>query len=72
VRWELGTIGRGPAAVELTEYLCDEIRTWASERDQHKPTLIVYPADTTDSELAGPAIDKINGRFVLSYGDLAR
>lgn len=72
VRWELGAIGHGPAAVELTEYLCDEIRTWAPERDRHAASLIVYPADTSDSELAGPAIDKIHSRFVLTYDDLAR
>lgn len=72
VRWELGAIGHGPAAAELTEYLCDKIRTWAPERDQHTPSLIVYPADTPDSELAGPAIDKANSRFVLTYDDLVR
>ena len=72
VRWELGAIGHGPAAVELTEYLCDEIRTWAPERDQHAASLVVYPADTPDGELAGPAIDKIHSRFVLTYDDLAR
>ncbi|MFI7676366.1 hypothetical protein [Actinophytocola sp. NPDC049390] len=72
VRWELGAIGHGPAAAELTEYLCDEIRSWAPERDQHKPTLTVYPAHTPDSELAGPAIDKTHSRFVLTYDDLAR
>lgn len=72
VRWELGAIGHGPAAADLTEYLCDEIRTWAPERDQHAASLIVYPADTPDSELAGPAIDKIHSRFVLTYDDLAR
>ena len=70
VRWELGAIGHGPAADELTEYLCDEIRSWAPERNQHTPSLIVYPADTPDSELAGPAIDKTHSRFVLTY-DLA-
>ncbi|MEV6712649.1 methyltransferase, FxLD system [Lentzea sp. NPDC051208] len=67
VRWELGAIGHGPAADELTEYLCDEIRSWAPERNQHTPSLIVYPADTPDSELAGPAIDKTHSRFVLTY-----
>ena len=72
MRWELGAIGHGPAAAELTEYLCDEIRTWAPERDQHMPTLIVYPADTSDSELAGPAIDKTHSRFVLTYSNLSR
>jgi protein-L-isoaspartate(D-aspartate) O-methyltransferase len=66
VRWELGTIGHGPAATELTEYLCNEIRTWAPERNQHKPSLIVYPAGTPDSELAGPAIEKIHSRFVVT------
>ncbi|ANZ36013.1 methyltransferase, FxLD system [Lentzea guizhouensis] len=67
VRWELGAIGHGPAAGELTEYLCDEIRSWAPERNQHTPSLIVYPAGTPDSELAGPAIDKTHSRFVLTY-----
>lgn len=71
VCWELGAIGHGPAAVALTEYLCGEIRSWAPERDQHEPTLVVYPADTPDNELAGPAIEKANSRFVLTYDDLA-
>lgn len=66
MRWELGAIGHGPDAAELTEYLCDQIRAWAPERDQHTPTLIIYPADTPDSELAGPAIDKTHSRFVLT------
>jgi protein-L-isoaspartate(D-aspartate) O-methyltransferase len=70
VRWELGAIGHGPAAAELTEYLCDEIRTWAPERDQRKPALIVYPVGTPDSELAGVAIDKNHSRFVLTYDDV--
>ena len=69
-RWELGAIGHGPAAQELTEYLCDEIRRWAPARDQHTPTLIVYPADTLDGELTGPAIEKTNSRFVLTYDDM--
>lgn len=67
VHWELGAIGHGPAAAELTQYLCDEIRSWAPERNQHTPSLIVYPAGTPDSELAGPAIDKTHSRFVLTY-----
>jgi protein-L-isoaspartate(D-aspartate) O-methyltransferase len=56
--WELGAIGHGPAAAELTEHLCDEIRLWGPERNQRTPSLIVYPAGTPDSELAGPAIEK--------------
>lgn len=70
VCWELGTIGHGPAAAELTEYLCDEIRAWGPERNQRTPSLIVYLAGTPDSELAGPAIDKIGSRFVLTYDNL--
>ena len=70
VRWKLGAIGHGPAAPELTEYLCDAIRKWAPTRNQLAPTLIVYPADTPDSELAGPAIEKTNSRFVLTYDDV--
>lgn len=69
-RYELGAIGHGLAAVDLTEYLCDQIRTWAPERDQHTPTLTVYPAGTPDSELAGPAFEKNHSRFVLTYDDL--
>ncbi len=41
VRWELGAIGHGPSADELTEYLCDEIRSWAPERNRHTPSLNV-------------------------------
>ncbi|GGN29782.1 hypothetical protein GCM10011609_87050 [Lentzea pudingi] len=69
VHWELGAIGHGPSADELTAYLCEAIRSWAPERKQHTPSLTVYPADTPDSELAGPAIDKTHSRFVLTYGD---
>ncbi|HEX8869305.1 MAG TPA: methyltransferase, FxLD system, partial [Lentzea sp.] len=69
VRWELGVIGHGSAADELTGYLCDQIRSWAPERNQHMPSLTVYPSDTPDSELAGPAINKTHSRFVLTYGD---
>jgi len=72
LRWELGAIGHGPAATKLTEYLCDKIRTWAPEREQHTPSLTVYPADTPDSELAGPAIDKTHSRFVLAYDYLSK
>lgn len=67
VRAELGAIGHGPAAGQLTEYLCNEIRTWAPGRDQDAPTLTVYPAETPDSELAAPAINKTHTRFVLTY-----
>jgi protein-L-isoaspartate(D-aspartate) O-methyltransferase len=71
VCWELGAIGHGPAAAELTEYLCDEIRTCGPARNQRTPSLIVYPADTPDSELAGPAIETTHSRFVLTYDDLS-
>lgn len=64
VRWELGAIGHGPAAAELTERLCDEIRAWSPERDR-RPSVIAYPAGTPDSELAAPAIDKTHSRLVL-------
>ncbi len=68
VRWELGAIGHGPAAVELSEHLCEEIRAWAPERDTHKPTVLVYPAGTPDSELPeGIVMDKNHSRFVLTY-----
>lgn len=40
------------------------------ERNQRTPSLIVYLAGTPDSELAGPAIDKIGSRFVLTYDNL--
>jgi len=70
VRWELGAIGHGPAVQELTEYLCNEIRRWAPARNQHTPTLVVHPADTPDSELTGPTIEKTNSRFVLTYDDV--
>lgn len=69
-RHELGAIGHGPAALDLTEYLCDQVRSWASDRNQHTPTLTVYPAGTPDSELAGPAFEKTHSRFVLTYDDL--
>jgi protein-L-isoaspartate(D-aspartate) O-methyltransferase len=68
VRWELGAIGHGPAAAELTEHLCEEIRAWAPERDTRQPTLLIYPAGTSDADLpAGTVIDKNHSRFVLTY-----
>lgn len=68
VCWELGAFGHGPAAAELAEYLCDEIRSWGPERNQRTPLLTVYPAGT---ELAGPVIEKTHSRFVLTYNDVA-
>jgi protein-L-isoaspartate(D-aspartate) O-methyltransferase len=56
-----------PGRRRADRVLCDEIRSWAPEWNQHTPSLIVYPADTPDSELAGPAIDKTHSRFVLTY-----
>ncbi|WP_030106171.1 methyltransferase, FxLD system [Actinoalloteichus caeruleus] len=71
-RCELGVIGHGPAAAELTEHLCGEIRAWAPDRHRHSPTLTVHPAGAPDSELAGTAIDKTHSRFVLTYDDPPR
>jgi protein-L-isoaspartate(D-aspartate) O-methyltransferase len=71
VRWELGAIGHGPAATELTEHLCNEIRAWAPQRDQRKPTLILYPAGTPDNEPAGTTIHKTHSRLVLTYDDVS-
>nr|WP_246868804.1 hypothetical protein [Saccharopolyspora sp. ASAGF58] len=65
-RWELGAIGHGPAAAELVEHLCDEIRAWSSARDQ-RPVVIAYPVDTPDGDLIAPAIDKTHSRLVLTY-----
>ncbi|GAA2812644.1 hypothetical protein GCM10010470_55090 [Saccharopolyspora taberi] len=67
-RWELGAIGNGPAAEELTERLCDEIRAWSSARDK-RPTVIAYPADTPDNELAATPIEKAHSRLVLTFDD---
>ncbi|GAA4898692.1 methyltransferase, FxLD system [Streptomonospora salina] len=67
VHAELGAIGHGPAAPELTEYLCQQVRAWAPGREQDTPTLRVYPAGTPASELTGPVIDKAHSRFVLTY-----
>lgn len=68
VRWELGAIGHGPAATELTEHLSDEIRAWAPERDQRTPRVLVYPAGTPDAQLpSGTVLDKNHSRFVLTY-----
>ncbi|MBP2474811.1 protein-L-isoaspartate(D-aspartate) O-methyltransferase [Crossiella equi] len=71
VRWELGAIGHGPAAAELTEHLCDEARTWSPERDHYEPRLVVYPADTPDSELGGAVFEKTHSRFVFSYNSVS-
>lgn len=71
VRWELGAIGHGPAAAELAEHLCDEVRAWSINRDQRRPAVIAYPAGTPEGELVGPAIDKTHSRLVLTYDDNA-
>ncbi|PKW00234.1 protein-L-isoaspartate(D-aspartate) O-methyltransferase [Amycolatopsis echigonensis] len=66
-RWELGAVAHGPAADELARHLCDEIRAWSMHRDDRKPTLVAYAADTPDSALPGPPIDKTHSRLVLAY-----
>ncbi|MGW2051648.1 hypothetical protein ACWCPF_41930 [Streptomyces sp. NPDC001858] len=53
VRGESGAIGHGPSADELTEYLCDELRSWAPERIRHTPSLIVHSAWEPVLELGG-------------------
>lgn len=53
-------------AVPLTA----SIRASAPERNEHTPSLTVYPANTLGSELTGPAIDKTHSRFVLTYDGL--
>ncbi|WP_034268163.1 methyltransferase, FxLD system [Haloechinothrix halophila] len=68
-RWELGAIAHGPLAAELAERLCDEVRAWSADGRERKPTLIAYPADTPDSDLNGPAIDKNHSRLVLTYDE---
>jgi len=67
VRWELGAIGHGPAAAELAEHLCNEVRAWSVERDHRKPTLTAHPAGTPDTDLHGTIIDKNHSRLVLTY-----
>lgn len=71
VRWELGAIGHGPAAAELAEHLCNEVRAWSVERDRRKPILIAYPAGTPGSDLEGTPIDKNHSRLVLAYNENA-
>ncbi len=66
MRWELGAIGHGPAAAELTERLCDEIRAWSHE-GARRPVVTAHPAGIPDRELAAPAIDKNHSRLTLTY-----
>lgn len=65
-QWELGAIGHGPAAAELVEAVCAEVRAWSHARDR-QPVLRVYPKSACDSELHGRVIDKIHSRIVLSW-----
>lgn len=67
MHWELGAIGHGPAATELTEHLCDEARAWSPERDHYEPRLVIYPADIPDRELGRPVFEKTHSRFVFTY-----
>lgn len=69
VRGELGAIGHRSAAAERTKHLCERIRAWAPERDQHAPALTVHPTGSPESELAGRAIDKTRTRLVLTYNN---
>ena len=74
VRWELGAIGHGPAAGDLTEHLCNRIQQWMPTRTKPAHSLVVYPADIRPHELERPGthiINKEHSRFVLSYPDTA-
>lgn len=71
VRWELGAHGHGPAAAELAEHLCNEVRTWSVERDHRKPILTAHRAGTPDSNPHGTIINKTHSRLCLSNGENA-
>lgn len=71
VRWELGAIGHGSAAAEMTEHLCDEARAWSPERNHYDPRLVVYPAETPARELGGAVFEKTHSRFVFSYNNVS-
>jgi len=65
-RWELGAIGHGPAATQLAERLCEQIRAWDRDRTA-QPVITAYPAGTPDHELAdGLVIDKKFIRLTVS------
>lgn len=68
-RWELGAIAHGPDAAELARQLCDQILAWSPHRER-RPTITLHPAETLDSELAAPAIDKTHSRLVLTEEDI--
>lgn len=52
---ELGAIGHGPAAEELAQRLCDQIRAWGADRTA-EPVITVYPADMPNEKLSADRI----------------
>ncbi|MBP2477619.1 protein-L-isoaspartate(D-aspartate) O-methyltransferase [Crossiella equi] len=65
-RYELGAVGRGPAAAELAERLVEQIRLFGRDRSA-QPVIAAYPAGTAeDSEPAGLVITKHHVRVVLT------
>lgn len=52
---ELGAIGHGPAAEELAQRLCEQIRAWGEDRTA-EPVITVYPADVPNEKLGADRI----------------
>lgn len=65
-RWELGAIGHGPAGLQLSDRLCEQIRAWDHDRIA-QPLITASPAGIPDEELPnGLVIDKRHIRLVIS------
>jgi len=66
-RWELGAIGHGPAAAQLAERLCEQIRAWGRNRAE-QPVITAYPAGVPVGKPAsGQVIAKQFTRLVVAY-----
>lgn len=65
--FEMGATSHGPAAADLAERLCTQIRTWDRDRTA-RPTITAYPAGTPTSQVGvGAIIDKPNTRLLVAY-----
>jgi protein-L-isoaspartate(D-aspartate) O-methyltransferase len=65
-RWELGAIGHGPAAPDLADRMCEQIRAWGCDRSS-QPVISAYRADVPDDRvLSAYAIPKRHTRLVVS------
>jgi protein-L-isoaspartate(D-aspartate) O-methyltransferase len=64
--WRLGAIGHGPHGRHLAERFCDQITAWDNDRTA-QPTILGYPADTTELPPDAVVIDKPGIRLTVTF-----